>query len=235
MAKFPLNKYSTKEEIYRTVNYLKCSLKLNSYPLNSKKILQRFCKNLTIECLPFVTSDICGILYKGDTSTSIGLNQNRSEDQQNFDCMHEGIHYFSHDISYCKCVCSEKNIISQESSIEYQANEGAAQCLVPYERFIPEISNLYDDAMSSDEIDFFIAKLAQKYHVTSAVISVRLQSLKYEIWQYMSGTAIKHLRILSDRHQKQEGIEVESIIDKRNKKRIEENQNYRIYIRQCNA
>ena len=197
MAKFPLNKYSTKEEIYRTVNYLKCSLKLNSYPLNSKKILQRFCKNLTIECLPFVTSDICR--------------------------------------SYCKCVCSEKNIISQESSIEYQANEGAAQCLVPYERFIPEISNLYDDAMSSDEIDFFIAKLAQKYHVTSAVISVRLQSLKYEIWQYMSGTAIKHLRILSDRHQKQEGIEVESIIDKRNKKRIEENQNYRIYIRQCNA
>lgn len=235
MAEFPLNRYSTKAEIYRTIDHLKCSLGLHSYPLDSKEILQCFCRNLKIEYIPFNTNDICGILYKGDVSTTIGLNQNRSNGQQNFDCMHEGVHYFSHDISYCKCVCSEKNIISQESSIEYQANEGAAQFLVPYERFIPEVSGLYRQELSSFDIDFRIAKLAQEYGVTDAIISVRLQSLKYEIAQYNAGASIDNIRVLSDRRQRQEGLSVASVIDIRDRKRHEEDMNeFRLCTQEMN-
>lgn len=220
MSEFSLYKYATKETLYCTVNRLKRSLGINSYPVNSKELLQCFCKELRIEYIPFSTNDICGILYKGDNSTDIGLNTNRTEDQQNFDCMHEGIHYFSHDISYCKCVCSEK-IISQEKAIEYQANEGAAQFLVPYELFIPEVADLFCSELSSFDIDVMILELAKKYKVSDAVITVRLRSLKYEISQYVHGVPIDKIRILSDSRQKQEGIQVKSIMDIRDQKYVD--------------
>lgn len=221
MSEFSLQKYDTKETIYRTVDKLRYALGISSYPIDAKLIVQNCCRDPKIEYLNFDTNDICGVLYKGDVSTTVALNQNRSESQQNFDCMHEGIHYFSHDISYCKCVCSEK-VIRQERSIEYQANEGAAQLLVPYELFIPEVMDLFNANMSSSDIDARIAELAGKYGVTDAVIAVRLRSLKYEISQYISGIPIERIRLLSDTRQKQEGIVVESIMDIRDQRFKEE-------------
>ena len=236
MSEFPLGKYATKEDIYYMISYLKWSLGLDSYPLDSKSVAQQFCRDLKFEYLDFDTTEICGILYKGDNSTTIGLNNFRTEDQQNFDCAHELVHYYSHDIPYCKCVCSESNQIRQESTIEYQANEGAAQLLVPYEYFISDVCDVYCEALSSYDIDCIINDLAMRYRVTDAVISVRLQSLKYEIFQYTSGVPIEDIRIISDRRQRQEGIIVESIIDVRNRKRTEEDmERFKLCMREANV
>ena len=234
MSEFSLQKYDTKETIYRTINRLRYALGISSYPINAKAIVQSCCKSPEIEYLDFDTNDICGILYKGDVSTTVALNRNRSVSQQNFDCMHEGIHYFSHDISYCKCVCSEK-VIKQERSIEYQANEGAAQLLVPYELFVPEVTDLFREDMSSFDIDVRIAELARRYGVTDAVIAVRLRSLKYEISQYFSGIPVEKIRLLSDTRQRQEGITVRSILEIRDQRFKEEDmETFRLYTREAN-
>ncbi len=62
------------------------------------EIVQRHVKNPKLEYVPFPTTKICGILYKGDRSTAIALNDKHTKAMQNFDCMHELIHYFLHDI-----------------------------------------------------------------------------------------------------------------------------------------
>lgn len=190
--------------------------------MHSIDIAKRFCNNLSLEYLPFKTDNICGILYKGKNQTSIALNRSRSEQQHNFDCAHELIHYFAHEINSCKCVCAESGTITQDSGMEYQANEGAAELLIPYQHFIPNIAGLYCDGLSSNDIDTIIIDLANEYFVSESVISIRLQSLKYEIYQYINGSNIDDLNIISNSRQKQLGINVKSIIDIRNYKRAAE-------------
>lgn len=158
-------------------------------------------KNPCIECVPFPTTKICGILYKGDHSTSIALNANRTREMQNFDCMHELIHYFLHDIDYCQCICSDTANISQNSYLEWQANEGSAQFLVPYQDFIPRLLSLLDN--NATYIRYI---LADHYHVTTQVISIRMDSLAYEIDQYRSGTPMDRLELLSRNQRKRRGI-----------------------------
>ena len=125
------------------INLLRKHLGLSNenYPLDAISLAKKVCRGLTIEQIDFKTITICGILYKGISTTSIALNSNRSVTMQNFDCCNELIHYFCHDIKECQCVCaevgSETSPITQNPFLEWQANEGAAELLVPYQMFIP--------------------------------------------------------------------------------------------------
>lgn len=192
--------YWTKRMLYEFVDALRTSLGItlspSNFPLSAISIGKEHCKNLTIEKIPFPTPYICGILYKGDNSTSIALNANRDDCMQNFDCMHELIHYFFHDISYCQLMCSEKKI-SQDSYIEWQANEGAAQFLVPYQVFIPKYLKLERKYAHSFWEDDSIEDLAKYFNVSSRVIKNRINSLEAEIAQYKRNQQINSLMIIS--------------------------------------
>lgn len=192
--------YWTKRMLYEFVDALRTSLGItlasSNFPINSVEIGKKHCNNLTIEKIPFPTHYICGILYKGDSSTSIALNANRDDYMQNFDCMHELIHYFFHDISYCQLMCSEKNI-KQDSYIEWQANEGAAQFLVPYQIFIPKYLELEKKYAHSFWEDDSIEELAKYFNVSYGVIKNRINSLETEILQYKRGTNINSLVVIS--------------------------------------
>lgn len=192
--------YWTKQKLYKEIDNLKYELGLDLmsdiYPIDSKQLGERNCKDLVIENISFPSQYICGILYKGDNSTSIALNANREEYQQNFDCMHELIHYFLHDISYCQLMCSEKNI-KQDSYIEWQANEGAAQFLVPYQIFIPKYLELEEKYAHSFLEDESIEELAKYFNVSYGVIKNRINSLETEILQCKRGKDINSLVVLS--------------------------------------
>lgn len=186
--------------LYNNIDKLRSNLGISlfefDYPINSIKLGKQHCNNLTIEKIPFPTPYICGILYKGDNSTSIALNSNRESYQQNFDCMHELIHYFFHDISYCQLMCSEKNI-KQDSYIEWQANEGAAQFLVPYQIFIPKYLELEKKYAYSLWEDDSIIELAEYFNVSYSVINNRINNLETEILQYKREKNINSLVVLS--------------------------------------
>lgn len=192
--------YWTKRTLYEFVDALKKSFGITlsscDYPVNSIELGKNFCKNLTIEKIPFPSNYICGILYKGNNSTSIALNSSRELYQQNFDCMHELIHYFFHDISYCQLMCSEKNI-KQDSYIEWQANEGAAQFLVPYQIFIPKYLELEKKYAHSFWEDDSIEELAEYFNVSYGVIKNRINSLETEIMQYKKGININSIVVIS--------------------------------------
>lgn len=183
---------------------------VNAYPVNAKNFAYEHCRNPEIVEIPFETTAICGILHKGENRTSIALNKNRNKQMQNFDCMHELIHYFLHTGTDFNCLCNEdkKHSINQNQSHEWQANEGAAQALVPYQSFIPSyviLARQRGQLLHWDDV--VINELSHEYDVTPVVIRYRIESLRYEIAQYMQGIPISKLKILSASEIKKKNLE----------------------------
>ena len=202
-------RYWTKTALYSAVDRLRSNLVTpgTPFPLNAKLLARDNINPLMIVEIPFPSYKICGILYKGARKTSIALNASRTTEMQNYDCMHELIHYFLHDISYCQCICSDGSSqqIKQDSIQEWQANEGAAQFLVPYQDFIPQFVSLleYKSIFSDTNI---LRCLAERYGVTEQVISFRINNLSYEIDQYRNGASIDTIDLLSANQQRKKGI-----------------------------
>lgn len=211
MTKLVNNKFLSKTELYLMMDLLRKHLHLpqDYLPLDSIGLAKKVCKNACIEQIHFNTVSICGILYVGENTTSIALNANRTETMQNFDCCHELIHYFCHDIKECQCVCAEKDsetkTITQSPYFEWQANEGAAELLVPYKTFIPlyvDLSRKYARSFPKTPPEH---ELADIFHVTDTVIHNRILSLNYEIYQYMQHGDINKVILLSQNKQRQMG------------------------------
>lgn len=195
MVDFPIERYGTKADVYSTINRLREDLQLDPH-------LSIYAKGLFYECCPrpqifipdFRTNFICGILVRGKNTTSIILNGLRSEEQQNFDCAHELIHYFCHNtqmhLSAVKC------ILGQDSGLEYQANEGAAQLLIPDIDFIPRYLDLMNYKYSHPSFDV-ISYLAKHYFVSEWIIRLRIDNLGFEIDQFRMGMPVNALIHLS--------------------------------------
>lgn len=199
-------KYWNKQTLYKNVDKLieQLDLTYEDYPLDSIKLAQKFCVDLQLEKISF--DKLCGILYRGK-STYIALNSNRTPEQQNFDCMHELIHYFFHnDESSFQCINPEKGIIQQNDRLEWQANEGAAQALVPYQLFIPMYVNM-SIKHKCDPLDKFTLDLAKKFGVSDRIITMRIKNLEYEIYQYyFKHKKICDIQLLSHAKLQQQGL-----------------------------
>ncbi|KLU66347.1 hypothetical protein DEAC_c17460 [Desulfosporosinus acididurans] len=193
----------TKVELYTFVNNLRNNLYLyDSYPLDSK-IIASYYNQLTLEELVFSSSKIGGILMKGEKHSILGLNSCRDEREQNFDCMHELMHFWKHPINTYTCLS-----IPRDTYLEWEANEGAAEMLVPYYKFIPEVCQFYR-IMNNKRLHIdYLTYFAERYHVTQRVIQLRIKSLSYELTQYMHGVPLNNLRILSKKQQERLGINI---------------------------
>jgi len=170
-----------------------------NYKVDAIQLAMQVCVAPKIEIIEFDNIKICGLLYKGDSSTTIGLNARRSAGGRNFDCMHELMHYWLHndkDSFYC--------LDGMSSHIEWQANEGAAQFLMPYQSFIPNYCYLHDKLyakyMPQKAYEVQVSMLANSYMVGEMSIKIRMKSLKNEIAQYIDGASINKIKIVPNRH-----------------------------------
>lgn len=160
--------YIKREKLYKIVNEKLADLGITEkdYPLDSRAIAESIGPSLRVEYYQFPTSKMGGVLYKGDKVSSMALNTLRSEKGQNFDCMHELVHYWCHPPGNRLCI--DNNYIQQNSGIEWQANEGAAQGLMPHKLFKRKYAEL--DGNVSALSDFFI--------VGEKSIEFRIKNLK---------------------------------------------------------
>ena len=186
-------KYLTKAELYKSVDNLmeELDIKAGDYPLDAIFLAKKFLVDTQIIYDNF--DNLCALLYRGKKSTTIALNSRRSRSMQNFDCMHEIIHYFLHeDVNSFQCIGSE-NAPNLNDSLEWQANEGAAEALLPYRLFIP----MYISFCAENE-DTATSRLAKYFGVTTRVAENRIDNLKYEIYQYkVLNKSIDEIEILS--------------------------------------
>lgn len=184
-------KYINKPILYKHIsNKIKnLGYSFSDYPLESLKIAYQQ-PNLSIEKIQFNSTKIGGILYKGEKNSSMALNSARSLKGQNFDCMHELIHYWFHPPGERFCI--DDNKIIRNSSIEWQANEGAAEALMPYKLFIPKLFEYKGDIQKLSDF-FFVGELSVKY---------RIDNLEPEIFQYMHGIPINRIIVIQKARKK---------------------------------
>ncbi|CVK18514.1 ImmA/IrrE family metallo-endopeptidase [Sporomusa sphaeroides] len=209
------NRYVTKSDLYHSVDHIidlmNITINDTSYPLDSINLAHTFCNNLELVTLPFPSTAICGVLCKDESRTAIALNKNREDAMRNFDCMHELVHYFLHDDTEFRCICPDKSQVKQNNFIEWQANEGAAQALVPYQIFIPEFVKLSRNyARSAWDMAGITIELAHNFYVSPQVIRNRINNLEYEIKQYLDGIPIEKITLLSKNQITKRGLHKKS-------------------------
>lgn len=190
----------TKAQLYQMANDIRNALLLYNFPINSKEIVYGY-KQITLEILNFSSARIGGILMKGEKHSFIGLNARRDYLEQNFDCMHELLHYWIHPHNTYTC-----SSIPRSSYIEWEANEGAAEILMPYYKFIPEVYDVYLYMNNGHPTFNYLKYFSDMYFVTPRVVQLRINSLSYEIIQYANGIPLNDLNILSKRAQRRSGI-----------------------------
>lgn len=118
----------TKKLLYEEIENLRDHIGLcpNEYPLNIKSLATA--RGLLVDTHPFKTIGLRGVLAIAGDSGHIILDENRSERDQNFFCGLELIHFVLHkNIGHRSFQCYEKVKEYQNSFIEWQANEGAAE------------------------------------------------------------------------------------------------------------
>lgn len=191
-----------KEKLYDHVDSYRALLGVPfDHPMKLIDVLAPYAQ-YNIEYCNFKTPGLCGVAMVGDKTDTIILNSNRTPEEQNFDCGHEFLHLSEHRSLQENFKCFTKAKPQQNSFREWQANEGSAQLLVPYQDFIPRFLRLLESGDMAIQY-----RLAQYYHVTPQVISIRIDSLSYEIDQYKEGVHLDCLELLSRRQRQQRGIE----------------------------
>jgi len=233
--------YYSKLDLYKIVDTIRENYKIDNdiYPINSVEL----CKNkdeILIDEIPFKTAGMRGMAIVSDEEKDIILlNSYRDCIAHNFDCSHELIHLNLHRNQSEKTFnCYDKVKPHQDEILEWQANEGAAELLVPYKLFLPKIKDSCSCLKDWQNIRMLKFILASDFCVTETVIQYRIESLKYEICQFLNGTSIDDLDILSHKQEVQQGINLCSINDYANydyeSKVDRKAENVKIYTRKPN-
>lgn len=206
----------TKAGLYRAVARLRYELGLedNEYQLDIIALCRR--RGIDIGVLPFYTEGLRGMAIVGDADTpdTIILNSTRNKIEQNIDCAHELFHLAYHrDGPQRTFNCFDVTQPKQDKYLEWQANEGGAELVVPFQDLLMQVKYQYHSLNSYGKIMAFKEDMADRYAVTEAVITYRLESLKFEILQYVSGIPMEQIRILSHASQQRNGINIKSLND----------------------
>lgn len=204
--------YCTKEDLYRAVDEVRRILNVQS-DFNRVDI-----RNLiaSLDWLDVEFMDLPSKRIRGATNPKNGfiiLNSNRNHLEQRFDFAHEFFHVILHrykdDALFFSCLEDELHI-NNDKIYEWQANEAAAELLIPYKKFVPEFIDFFELCSDIYQYEIAIGYFADTYEVSRSVIEYRIESLSYEIYQYECGKNINEIEILSKTKQIQRGIKVPS-------------------------
>ena len=129
--------------------------------------------------------DISGLLIYKNKKAIIVVNSNHHKNRRRFTISHELAHYILHTKECDDMFVDRKPFVmhrdKRASSGEYQkeieANQWAAEILMPEDMIENDIDDLEIDLF--DEIE--VSKLAKKYQVSEQAFSFRLANLGYSI------------------------------------------------------
>lgn len=226
--------YYSKEGLYKEVSKLKKFLGINEnlYGFNLIDMLGN--NGFLLELVPFQTKGLRGMAVIGNENLEdvILLNSKRNHKERNFDCGHEMMHLALHrQLEQKTFNCFDKLQVNQNPFTEWQANEGAAEFFVPYKILLPMIAELYPLLDNYSTIKHFKWELAELFNVPEVVIKYRIENLKYETQQYLSGTPLDEIEILSAKKQEERKIytvSLNQISDEDFMKKV--NKNFHIHI-----
>lgn len=159
-----------------------------NFPFNVRQLVER--EHIELSFIPFESDSIGAILYK-DSFSAILINANKSSLDQRFDLAHELIHFWFHP-SQTSFSFQKPHLRDKEK--EWQANEGAAELLLPYKDFIPRFVRTAKFVEENYEpLEEIYNELSRFYKVAPIVVDYRIRNLESEILQYINGTPIERI------------------------------------------
>lgn len=187
----------------------------SDYPLDIFEICKRI-SNVEIQAVPFKTADLRGMVSLAQNESDIHcilVNSNKSFQEQNFHGFHELMHIPTVDQPGTILRCYDTVKPNQDSYIEWLANEGAAEFVVPYQLLLPMIKREIRQMITGIGTWQFCENHSYDFGVSPIVLQNRIDSLKYETYQYLNGVPFDKIEILSWNKQKQRGINVKSLVE----------------------
>lgn len=178
-----------KRALYTLLEQKEASLEFkDELPLDVKYLAIR--EGIELKFCSFDSDSIGAVLYK-DTFSAILVNSNKSPFEQRFDIAHELIHFWFHP---SKTSFSFQKPHLRDKEKEWQANEGAAQLLLPYLDFIPRFVKVARFVEENHEpLEEVYSELSKFYKVAPIVVDYRIRNLESEILQYINGVCIENV------------------------------------------
>ncbi len=180
-------KFINKASLYNEVQKIRSENGISG-PADPYAIAERY--GITISVYEFDSRRFSGALFRGNRKAKIIVNSSRCPESRRFAVAHELIHYFLHDGT--RFFCLDQNNVT---ALEWQANEGAAELLLPYRYFLFSYRNIRSLYLANEEKA--VRTLAKEFSVTPSMVRSRLESLSPEIAQLESGVPLEKIRPLS--------------------------------------
>lgn len=203
--------FITKHELYLLLDYIRFNFNIS---VDNVFNITSFYKNnfrdiVELTFHGFNDVKIGGFLVKNKfpEKSHIVVNENKDRYSMLFDLTHELMHYLLHPEDRENYISSS---LCDIDNFEWQANEGAAELMVPYRKFIPIFCDRIKYCKNYLDYSNLIKVLAEKFVVSPAVIEYRISGLKYEISQYEAGINIDRLDLLSKTAQEAQNIYIDS-------------------------
>ena len=150
-------------------------------------------RDILIDRHSFHDTRVRGILVRAEDRCGIALNSALTPAQERFTLTHELVHLELH-------YGETGSTTFRNSGREYQADEGAAELLMPYRDFLPRVLSLRRKFLKDRTAA--LGLLAAHYHLDLETVRRRLESLRHELAACRSGTPVAEIVPLSLERQK---------------------------------
>lgn len=168
--------YIERDELYEKMESVRALLgiTLDDYPVDFGRVLQKLSPVLAVHTEPFEYRRFCGFLIKNrlPARSHVVINSRLNPEDQYFAAVHELVHFLCHDVERFLCNPFTQTV---HGKFEWQANEGAAELILPQAFFV-------EDFLLSLDVyrDFGLAiqNTAAVNRVCEQVVRFRLKNLK---------------------------------------------------------
>lgn len=154
-------------------------------------------RQIPVQYHAFSDPHLKGILVRSGGVCGIVLDPRLSGEQQRVTLTHELVHLELH-------YGEQGTAFSDHDGMEYQADEGAAELLMPYHDLLPRAAS-FRRRYRQDPVKI-TGLLAAHYRVDLDTMQRRLDSLDYELMLFLHGTPISEIVPISELEKRRKGI-----------------------------
>ncbi|MBE6929409.1 MAG: ImmA/IrrE family metallo-endopeptidase [Ruminococcaceae bacterium] len=177
---------NNRRELYRRVEEFRQAFHVGKGPVDVFAICEQI-PGLELRQVVLKTHGFNGVYMRGESRDLILLNAARTRKEQMFDLSHELMHWWLH---------REKASHGRRDALkEWQANEGAAELLVPWKELAQRVYACRGALSSAENLRRFTTAQAQRCGVTEAVIRFRYESLRAELALARAGVKPSSLEV----------------------------------------
>lgn len=202
---------STKKELYEDIDHFRGLHNISGNDILTDPVAFVRSLGYFVTYTPFKTEGLRGVAspiagYNG----AVILNARRGKTENGFVAIHEMTHCIRHIGRYHTALtCYDDPHKCQNSFFEWEANESAAELLMPYRIFIPDYVSAFQRCQGCE--DLVLHTLAKRYAATMTQISFRVHSLKFEIAMYCSTGQISSKYLQSRTALQRRGIDMDRV------------------------